>query len=86
MDYQFHDLIGNLGVILILAPYFLVQIRKLDAMGPAFLTANFLGAALILYSLMFDFNLSAFVIESVWAAISLVGLGRIFLEKRLRKN
>lgn len=84
MDYEFHDLIGNVGVALILGSYLLVQLRRLDATGVPYLLANGLGAGLILVSLARDFNLSAFVIEVVWLLISLYGLARIFLERRVR--
>jgi len=84
MAYQLHDLVGNLGVACILATYLLVQLRKLDATGMPYLLANGLGAVFILYSLGFDFNLSAFIIEVVWLMISLLGLLRIFLERRVR--
>ena len=40
MDYELHDLIGNLGVALILASYLLVQMRRLDATGLPYLVAN----------------------------------------------
>ena len=84
MSYELHDFFGNLGVVLILASYLLVQLRRLEATGVAYLVANSLGALLILYSLFFDFNLSAFVIEVVWLLISLLGIARIFLERRVR--
>jgi hypothetical protein len=84
MNYEFHDLIGNAGVVLILGTYLLVQLRRLDATGVPYLTANGLGAGLILVSLVRDFNLSAFMIELVWLLISLYGLARIFLERRVR--
>ena len=70
------------GVVLILGTYLMVQLRKLDATGLAYTLANGLGAAFVLYSLMFDFNLSAFIIEIVWVLISLVGLARIWRERR----
>jgi len=35
------------------------------------------GASLILVSLTVDFNLSAVVMESIWALVALVGLGRL---------
>ena len=35
-----------------------------------------MGAALILLSLAFDFNLSAFLMEAFWLGISLFGLTR----------
>jgi hypothetical protein len=82
MQYEIHDLVGNLGVLLILASYLLVQLRRLDATGLAYVVANGLGAAFILYSLIYDFNLSAFIIEIAWILISLVGLARIYMEKR----
>lgn len=84
MEYQLHDFIGNLGVVLILAAYLLVQMRRLDATGTVNLVANGLGAAFILVSLAYDFNLSAFLIEIVWLLISIYGLARIFLERRVR--
>lgn len=84
MDYQWHDFVGNLGVLLILSAYLAVQMRRLDATGLVNLVGNGLGAALILVSLAYDFNLSAFLIEVVWLLISLYGLARIFLERRVR--
>ncbi|MEE4217289.1 MAG: hypothetical protein V2I48_06755 [Xanthomonadales bacterium] len=86
MDYHLYDFVGNLGVVLILATYLLVQLRKMSATGIRYIVANGLGAGLILYSLFFDFNLSAFIIEVVWLLISLVGLGRIYLERQKRTD
>jgi hypothetical protein len=82
MDYHHYDFIGNLGVALILGSYLLVQLRRLPATGLANVSANGVGAACVLYSLFFDFNLSAFIIEAVWLVISLVGLVRILRENR----
>jgi len=82
VTYAFYDLVGNLGVVLIIGSYFLIQIEKLSATGLAYTVANILGAAGILYSLYFEFNMSAFLVEVFWLLISLVGLGRIYLEKR----
>ena len=84
MNYEFHDLVGNTGVVLILLTFFLVQVRKMDATGFRYLVANGLGALFILYSLIFSFNLSAFIIETAWLLISLVGLVRIFRERQVR--
>ncbi len=83
MEYELHDFIGNLGVFLILASYLAVQLRRMDATALPYVVANGLGAAFILYSLLFDFNLSAFIIEIAWILISLVGLLRIYRERHV---
>ena len=82
MDYAFYDIVGNLGVILIIGSYFLIQIGRLSATGLAYTLVNMLGATCILYSLYFEFNMSAFLVEFFWLLISFVGLGRIYLGRR----
>ena len=82
MEYHYYDFIGNIGVALILGSYLLVQLRRVAATGLANVVANGIGAACVLYSLIFDFNLSAFIIEAVWLLISLLGLARILRERR----
>jgi hypothetical protein len=76
MDYQWHDLVGNAGVIAILATYALVQLDRLEVRDFSYSALNALGAALILVSLAFDFNLSSFVIEIVWLVISVYAIVR----------
>ncbi len=70
------DLIGLSGALLIVAAYFLLQTGWLAARSIAFSLINGLGAAGILVSLWFDFNLSAFAIEFFWLLISAYGLYR----------
>jgi hypothetical protein len=81
MNYAFYDFVGNAGVILIIGSYFLIQIGKMSARHLSYSLVNMVGAACILFSLYFDFNMSAFLVELFWLLISLVGLGRIYLEK-----
>ena len=76
MDYQWHDLIGNAGVIAILGTYALVQLDRLEVRDFSYSVLNALGAVFILVSLMFDFNLSSFVIEVVWLVISVYAIVR----------
>ena len=73
LQYQLHDLAGNLGVLLIVGSYFWMQLGRISGRSLAYSLANATGAALILVSLYFDFNLSAVVIEVFWLAISLMG-------------
>ena len=76
MEYQWHDLIGNAGVVAILATYALVQLDRMAVRDLSYSLLNALGAVFILVSLMFDFNLSSFVIEVVWLVISVYAIVR----------
>jgi len=74
--YEWHDLVGNIGVAMILGTYFALQIERLDSKSIAYSALNALGAGSITLSLLFNFNLSAFVVEAAWVAVSLFGLAR----------
>lgn len=79
--YSLADFVGNVGVLLILVAYVLLQFEKIDSRRVPYSLMNALGAAMILFSLYFDFNLSAFVIEFFWLLISLVGIARSIWKK-----
>ena len=71
---SFPDLIGLAGVFIILIAYGLLTLEKMDPKGCRYSASNGLGAALILISLFYSFNLASFVIEIAWLAISGFGL------------
>jgi hypothetical protein len=73
---QWFDVLGLVGVALILLAYLLLQLRRIDPQGPVYSGANAAGAALVLLSLYYDFNLPAAVVEGAWLLISLFGLAR----------
>lgn len=77
-DYGWHDALGNLGVVLVVGSYFLLQIGRVAGTSTTYAVVNAGGAALVLVSLYFDFNLSAALVEFFWLIISLLGL---FLKK-----
>lgn len=68
------DIIGLCGVIMTLVAYALLQLRKLCAKHGAYGALNTIGSILILYSLCFDWNVSAFIMEMAWLGFSLYGL------------
>ena len=70
-----------LGAALIVATYFLLQTGRIEASSLAYSVANGAGAAAILFSLFFEFNLSAFAIEFFWLLISLYGVSRALRER-----
>ena len=74
MTYTFTDFVGNVGVFLILASYLALQAEKVAANSMLYSALNVLGAGLVLISLFFNFNLSAFIIEFFWLIISAYGI------------
>ncbi|MBT8085597.1 MAG: hypothetical protein HKN35_12820 [Woeseia sp.] len=76
MSYRWHDFVGNIGVLLILVSYLLLQLGRLKVSNLAYSVINGLGACLILVSLLFEFNFSAFIVEAAWLLISLFGVAR----------
>ncbi len=74
MTYSWYDFLGNVGVLLILLSYLLLQMKKIKSQSMYYSLMNAAGALLILVSLYYNFNLSAFVMEIFWLLISLYGL------------
>ena len=73
---EYSDIIGVIGVGFVVGAYIWLQINHDAARSVAYPACNALGAGMIIYSLIYDWNLSAFLIESIWAAVSLFGLAR----------
>lgn len=70
------NIIGIIGVSIVVSTYFLLQIQKMDAKGFWYSFLNAFGSILIAYSLMYNWNLASFVIEFFWITISLYGIYR----------
>jgi len=82
MTFEWYDLVGTAGVILILIIYYLLQVGQINVQGLIYSVANFVGAGLIAVSLIFKFNFSALLIEICWMLISLIGIARFIKERR----
>ncbi len=81
MDYSWFDLVGNVGVLLMIIAYLLLQLEKLSSSAISYLLLNTVGAILVIMSLRFRFNLSAFFMEAFWLLISLYGLSKTFFSR-----
>ena len=81
MTYTFTDFVGNVGVFLILASYLALQAEKVSASSMLYSALNALGAGLVLISLFFNFNLSAFIIEFFWLIISAYGIAKSWMRR-----
>lgn len=75
------DIAGLIGVFAMLAAYALSATGRIKVDAWPALTANLAGALLVLWSLLHAFNLSAFIMESAWAVVAVVGLIKLALKK-----
>ncbi len=82
MNFHLFDLAGFIGVLLIVVAYLLLQLDKLPSSSPRYSLLNAGGALLIIVSLIFAFNLSAFIMEAFWFLISLLGLSRSLISRK----
>lgn len=78
MNYGLLDFVGNVGVVVLMVTYLLLQLNRLRSDDLAYSLLNAIGAALIVLSLLVNFNLSAFLMEVFWVLISFVGIYRYF--------
>ncbi len=75
-NFAWHDLAGMAGVSMIVLAYLGIQLERISSQSLGYSLINLIGAALILLSLFFTFNLASFIIESFWLAISVLGIVR----------
>lgn len=78
MKYGLVDLLGLIGVVLIVVTYLLLQLEKLRSNDLAYSLFNAIGASMIVLSLLVNFNLSALLMEVFWVLISCLGIYRYF--------
>ena len=72
--------VGFAGMALIVSAY--AYLTASNAAKPALLHGmNLVGAALLIASLTVNRNLPSMVLESVWAAVALFGLGKALLSR-----
>lgn len=86
MNYSGYDFAGNVGVALMVLGYLLLQAEKIRSSDLSYSLMNGVGALLVLISLIYSFNLSAFLVELFWLLISLYGLIKFAARPRARET
>ena len=82
MQYAWYDFGGNIGVALMVLGYLLLQAEKIRSSDLTYSLMNGIGALLVVVSLLYRFNLSAFLVEAFWFLISVYGLIKFALRPR----
>jgi multisubunit Na+/H+ antiporter MnhB subunit len=77
----FATVIGTLGVILMLVAYIMLQIERINPYSIRYSLMNCIGSVMLLYSLYYDWNTPAVLIETVWGAISAYGIYRALMSR-----
>lgn len=72
------NILGIIGVLIVLFYYFLLQIGKCASDSLGFSLGNFIGSILLLISLWYNWNLASVVIEVSWLFISLYGIVKYY--------
>ena len=75
------DLIGFVGVALLIGTYALLQFDKIDPKGFWYSFNNMMVAILVTVSLVYTPNLASLVIEFFWFIISAYGIYMYFRRK-----
>jgi hypothetical protein len=73
---HWHEAAGLLGLLAILLAYGLLQAGRLQGNALGYQLLNACGALAVLVSLLYAFNLSAFVMQAAWLAVSIYGIAR----------
>jgi hypothetical protein len=76
------DVVGIIGVAIIILTYLLLQLQRIRSDQLSYSLLNGVGAALILISLYYDFNLPSVVVEVFWLVISVFGITRYLIGTR----
>jgi len=82
---SFFIICGVAGALMVLSAYWLLEGEKLSLTHPLFYGANALGCALVVVSLLCDFDptkLGGIGNEAAWALISLKGLFKVVRKSR----
>ena len=81
---QWHDWVGMFGVVVTLAAFLLLQAGRLHGTGLIYQAMNAIGSTAVVLSLLYNFNLSAFIVEAAWVAISIYGMVRGWRLRRMQ--
>lgn len=74
---EWYDWVGIAGTLSVLLAFFLLQAGRLAGTGIVYQMLNLFGSGGVLVSLIGKFNVSVFVLEAAWMAISAYGIVRM---------
>lgn len=79
---HYNDVIGSLGVGLILLAYFLNTFSFIKKDGQLFFVMNIVGAAVACYASFLIRYIPFVILEGTWTLVSIIGLARLYSKKQ----
>jgi uncharacterized membrane protein len=67
-------MVGLVGVLAYLHAYALAQLQVLAITDWRYALLNIVGGVLVMYSLLWSFNLASFVAQAFWMLFTIIGL------------
>ncbi len=80
------DAIGGIGAVMVVVTYFLLQTKTLSSHDLLFSVLNTFSSLMIVYSLIYHWNMASFIIEVFWVLISLYGIYNYYIGKKNSKK
>jgi hypothetical protein len=77
-----HVVVQVAGSLVILIPFVLVQLKRLQPSAVPYLAANLVGSAVLAVDAALDQQWGFLLLEGVWAGVSGVGLIRTLVARR----
>ena len=77
------DIIGLIGVALLISTYALLQFDRIDPKGFWYSFNNMIVAILVTVSLLYNWNLASMVIEVFWFSLSVYGVYKFYKLRRV---
>ena len=73
----FPDIVGTLGVGIILLAYFQIQTGRITADYLRYSVLNLMGSLMMLFSLFYQWNTPSVIIQTCWITISIYGIRKV---------
>jgi len=85
-SHSIFELLGVAGFLFYMLSYGLLQLGRISGSSFCYTLMNIFAAILVLMSLVNQFNLASVLIQVSWIIISVVGLTRMWQQKRSNRN
>jgi hypothetical protein len=77
---SYNDIIGTVGVGLVLLAYFLNTFKLVPENGRLFFVLNIIGGALSCYAAILLIFWPFIILEAIWTVVSVIGLIKVMIQ------